>query len=212
MIRGVIFDLDGTLLDSLRDMAAAANHTLERFGLPTHSVEAYRDFIGYGAKELMLRAAPDTPTPINTLLDAYKTRYSQHLTGHSSLYDGIDALLHDLEARSIQKAILSNKPHAMTLQCHAHYLDAWTFDAVYGHRDDAPRKPDPAGALEIAGIMQLDPAEILFVGDTRIDMLTARHAGMTAVGVSWGFRDVEELRAHGADWIVTSPMQITALF
>lgn len=207
-LRGCLFDLDGTLLDTLRDLGESMNLVLQRRGFPVHPIDAYRYFVGEGASMLVARSLPgehrDEAT-VKTGLAEYRAVYEQHWNVHTRPYDGIPGMLDALAARGTTLGILSNKPHGMTRRCVEGYLARWTFACVLGQRDTVARKPDPAGALEAARLMGVPPAEILYLGDTATDMETARAAGMFAVGATWGFRPESELRAHGAQSIVRHP-------
>lgn len=210
----VIFDLDGTLLDTLDDLADSANEALEANGFPVHPVDSYRTFVGDGMTTLMERILPEnarTPEHVSTLLTRYRKAYDARWKLKSQPYPGITALLETLAARGIPMAILSNKPQAYTEIVMAHFLAAHPFEIIFGQRDTVPRKPDPAGAIEIAEKLNLSPSRILFVGDTSTDMDTATAAGMIPVGVLWGFRQESELRAHGARHIIARPEEMLAL-
>lgn len=210
----VIFDLDGTLLDTLDDLADSANEALEAQGFPVHPVDCYRTFVGDGMTTLMERILPETsrtPEHVARLLPRYQTAYDVRWKLKSRPYPGITDLLKALAARGIPIAVLSNKPQAYTEIVMAHFLPDYPFQIIFGQRDTVPRKPDPAGAWEIADKLNLPPAQIFFVGDTSTDMDTATAAGMIAVGVLWGFRQEAELRAHGARHIITAPEELLGL-
>lgn len=212
--RGVLFDLDGTLLDTLRDIGESMNRVLEVRGLPTHPIDAYRQFVGDGALMLVTRALPegcrDSETVRSALAD-YRAVYAMRWNIHTRPYDGIPELLDDLAARGLSLGILSNKPHAMTLKCVEGYLARWSWACVLGQREAVARKPNPAGAVEAAALMRVDPADVLYLGDTATDMETARAAGMFAVGATWGFRPESELRIAGARVIVRHPREVVRL-
>lgn len=211
----VIFDLDGTLLDTLEDLADSANEALGTSGYPVHPVESYRTFVGDGMAVLMERILPDiarTPENIGAVLDRYRTAYDARWKSKTQPYPGILPLLEALTARGIPMTVLSNKPQAYTEIVMAHFLSAYHFEIIFGQRDEVPRKPHPAGALEIAGMLGLPPSKIVFVGDTSTDMITATSAGMIAVGVLWGFRTEPELRGCGAEHILREPEELLALF
>jgi phosphoglycolate phosphatase len=201
-IRGIIFDLDGTLLDSLEDIADLANGVLVRHGLQTYTSEEYRYFVGYGTKELFMRCAKDAPDALQSVMvQEYTALYEQLQGGKSKLYPKVKETLQTLFEKGLKIAVLSNKPHELTRQCVKRYLNGFAFDAVFGQREAVAKKPDPAAALEIAAIFGLSPSEIAFVGDTRVDMETANRSGMYALGAAWGFRDSEELKEYGANQI-----------
>lgn len=214
MTRGVLFDLDGTLLDTLEDIGGSVNRVLARRHLPVHPIAAYRDFVGDGARVLIQRALPEGRRDEATVRDGlteYREVYARHWNESTRPYDGIPDLLDALSERALKLGILSNKPHDMTRRCVAHYLARWSFAAVLGQREEVARKPDPSGALEAARLMGLHPADILYVGDTATDMETAAAAGMFSVGVTWGFRPEAELRAHGARAVAHHPSEILGL-
>lgn len=196
-MRGFIFDLDGTLLDSLGDIAAAMNRTLAARGFPTHPLDAYRLFIGDGVQKLAERALPASARAESaSVVEAYQQDYAEHLLENTTPYEGIPALLDALSARGLPMAVLSNKPDAATRKLVAALLGRWQFRAVAGERPGIPRKPDPTAALGLAAAMGVPPADVSFVGDTLVDVKTARAAGMRAVGVLWGFR-ASEVAASG---------------
>lgn len=212
--RAVLFDLDGTLLDTLRDLGEAMNLVLAQRGYPTHPIDAYRYFVGEGAALLVARAFPEAhrdEASTQAGLAEYRAAYERHWNVHTRPYDGIPDLLDALAARGMALGILSNKPHGMTLRCVEGYLARWTFACVLGQRESVARKPDPAGALEAARRMRVAPDAVLYVGDTATDMDTARAAGMFAVGATWGFRPESELRDHGAQAIVHHPRDVLNL-
>jgi phosphoglycolate phosphatase len=213
--RAAIFDLDGTLLDTLDDLADSANEALTTSGFPPHPPEAYRTFVGDGIVMLVKRIVPPESCDEDTVgrvLGLYRAAYGRRWNLRTKPYDGIPEALGALSLREIKLAVLSNKPHAFTELCIAHHLPGKSFAMVLGQRDHVPRKPDPAAALEIASALDVEPAEVLFIGDSAIDMDTAVAAGMRPVGVTWGFRPVEELRRHGAATIIDHPAAIPGLF
>lgn len=212
--RACLFDLDGTLLDTLRDLGESMNLVLQRRGFPTHPVDAYRFLVGEGAVLLVERSFPEThrdPATVQSGLAEYRAVYERRWNVHTRPYDGIPEMLDALAARGLALGILSNKPHAMTRRCVEGYLARWRFACVLGQRDTVARKPDPAGALEAARLLDAAPDEVLYLGDTATDMDTARAAGMFAVGATWGFRPASELRAHGADALAAHPRDVLAL-
>jgi phosphoglycolate phosphatase len=212
--QAVIFDLDGTLLDTLADIGDAMNRVLSARGLPVHPIDAYRFFVGDGVAMLITRALPEDKRDAETIrscLDAYSADYSRHWNIKTRLYEGVGALLDALTARGMKLAILSNKPHEFALRCVREFLPKWSFDAVFGQRDGVPLKPDPAGALAIAHTLGIPPTACLYLGDTAVDIKTAIAAGMTPVGVLWGFRPKEELRESGATILIEQPIEILGL-
>ncbi|NQV24265.1 MAG: HAD family hydrolase [Rhodopirellula sp.] len=213
--KAVIFDLDGTLLDTLADIGGAANEVLAQRGHSTHTLEAYRHFIGDGVATLFQRILPDglpTPDVIADCVAEFAISYGRKWNENSQLYPGISDLLDELVRRGIPIAILSNKPHDFVGVCVSEFLSKWNFDPILGQRDNVPRKPDPAGVLEVCQALEVAPDECLYVGDSSVDMLTARNSGALAVGVAWGFRPVEELVEYGAARILDTPAQLLELF
>ncbi len=205
-----MFDLDGTLLDTLADIAAAGNHMLASFGLPAKPVAEYRYLAGQGAPWLVEHAlGPEHQHLADEGLTRLKAYQMEHGLDQTRLYDGIADLLEYLTALKLPMAVLSNKPHPATLEAVARKLDMWRFEAVEGHKPGGPLKPDPAGALAIAEATDIEPGRWLYVGDTRVDVLTAKAAGMYPIGVLWGFRDQAELAEAGAETIVANPFEIS---
>ena len=212
--RAILFDLDGTLLDTLDDLGDSINRALVTLGCPTHGRESFRYFVGEGVRMLVERALPADrrdPATVETMLQLYRDEYRRGWKLKTRIYDGIPEMLDALVARGFRMGVLSNKPHDMTQQCVQGFLARWSFDVVLGQREHVARKPDPQGALEAAGVLQASPAERLYLGDTATDMDTARAAGMFAVGAAWGFRPVAELLEHGAQAIVQHPRDVLAL-
>lgn len=212
--RAALFDLDGTLLDTLQDLGDSMNEVLRQRGHPVHPVDAYRYFVGEGASHLVARAFPEgyrDDATVRAGLADYRRVYEQRWNRTTRPYDGIPEMLDALHARGLTLGILSNKPHGMTIKCVEGFLSRWPFACVLGQRDTVARKPDPAGAREAAQVMKVSPAEVLYLGDTATDMDTARAAGMFAVGATWGFRPESELRAHGAHAIVHHPDEVLEL-
>lgn len=214
--KAVLFDLDGTLLDTLRDLADSGNEVLAARGLPPHPLDAYRRFVGNGMVNLARDIFPEeirprTEVEVESLLAEYRAAYSRNWRNTTVPYPGVPELLDRLVAGRVPIGVVSNKAHDFTLACMEAFLDAWSWDVVLGHREGHLRKPDPGGALEAAATLGFDPGDCLFVGDSDVDMLTARKAGMRAIGVSWGFRPVEELRAAGAEVILELPEELLKL-
>jgi phosphoglycolate phosphatase len=210
-----IFDLDGTLLDTLDDLADSANEALATAGLPVHPVDAYRTFVGDGIHMLVQRIIPAERRDDETVahvLALYRAAYGRRWDNKSRPYAGMPETLHELSFRPVKLAVLSNKPQRFTELCIEKLIPGNPFHLIYGQRENVPRKPHPAGALEIAHDFQVQPHDVVFIGDSKIDMDTAVAAGMRAIGVSWGFRPVEELKAHGAERIIDHPAEILELF
>lgn len=208
----VIFDLDGTLADTLADIADAMNHVLRERDLPTHGRDAYRYFVGEGVRRLVEHAVPpDATARVDELVLAFRDRYYAHLLDETRAYRGVPELLRELAHRGVTTAVLSNKPHEATVAIARALFPHHRFAVVRGHQADAPRKPDPATALAIAQDVGTRPDRCAFVGDTAIDMETAKEAGMIPIGVLWGFRDAEELRENGARELLARPADLLKL-
>jgi phosphoglycolate phosphatase len=212
-MRAVIFDLDGTLIDSLSDIGGSLNHVLAEMGLPVHPIEAYEEMVGEGAAELVRKALPSEKRAAlhAEVLERYRARYRTHLVVDSRPYEGIEDLLAELERRGMPKAVLTNKPHAPAIAIVQQLLGRFRWDAILGQRDGVPHKPDPTGAHEIAERLGVARRDCALVGDSRIDVETARHAGMLPIGCLWGFRDREELVRAGAVHVVAHPREILGL-
>jgi phosphoglycolate phosphatase len=212
--RAVMFDLDGTLLDTLADLGAAANEALRARAFPEHDLAFYRHAVGDGARNLALRSLPATArdaAAIDALFADMRANYARNWRHKTRPYDGIPALLAALRAAGCTMAILSNKPDDMTQACVNHFFPDSAFAAVRGVVKDGPLKPDPAGALDIVNRLGIPGEAWLYMGDTNTDMQTARAAGLFAVGCTWGFRDRAELVAAGADAIVDRPEELLGL-
>jgi len=207
----VLFDLDGTLLDTLADLANSWNRCLSSMGFPTHPVETYRYFVGDGVHMLLERALPEGHRDQQTIAhckSAYVEDYAKNWNRDTRLYEGMADLLDALTQRRIRLAVLSNKLHEFTETCCTHYLGRWKFEVVLGQSAERARKPDPAGALEIARRMNEKPQRFVYVGDTATDMQTATAAGMYPVGALWGFRTADELQAAGARVLIKHPRDL----
>jgi len=206
----IIFDLDGTLLDTLEDLAHAGNQVLGDLGFPQHQVESYRYFVGDGLRVLMERIVPSScpAEEIDRYCERFKEIYSQCWDKHSRPYPGIEKMLARLQQGGLNLAVLSNKPHKFTTTYIDRFFPDCRFAVVFGQREGVPKKPDPAGALEISERLAVRPGDCLYVGDTAVDMQTGKAAGMFTVGVLWGFRDKAELQQNNADLIVKHPMEI----
>jgi phosphoglycolate phosphatase len=207
----VLFDLDGTLLDTLEDLADSMNVVLKAHGFPVHGLDAYRYFVGDGVENLVLRSLPlperDSEVFLRECVSKMRAEYTARWKDKTRLYDGIPELLDSLSARGVKTAVLSNKPHSATVQVVDHFLGKWRFDATLGARAGVPIKPDAGAALDVCRALDSPPESFLYLGDTNTDMITARSAGMFAVGVLWGFRTEEELRTSGANAVIRHPLE-----
>ncbi|MEN5054160.1 HAD family hydrolase [Sphingobacterium kitahiroshimense] len=207
----IIFDLDGTLLDTLQDLGDSCNMILERYGYPTHLLESYKKFVGNGVRMLIERALPQdvrTDDIITHLLSAFKKYYEEKAESHTKPYAGIIQLLQDLQSSGYLISIASNKYHEAVLPLVAKYFSEFSFDLILGHRNGHPAKPDPDIVFDTLNILNVKPDDCFYVGDSSVDMDTANNAGVQAIGVSWGFREVDELRLHGATFIIDEPKQL----
>jgi phosphoglycolate phosphatase len=211
----VLFDLDGTLLDTLGDLGDSMNAVLEALGYAAHDLDAYRYFVGDGVENLVRRALPENVRTdealVRSVVPKMRAEYGRRWKDTTRLYDGIPELLDGLLSKGIKIAILSNKPHTAVLEVVDHFFRQWHFDAVLGARPDIPIKPDAGAALEVSRNLALPPAAFLYLGDTNTDMITAAAAGMYPVGALWGFRPEEELRASGALALASHPRQVLDL-
>ncbi|MEP0843401.1 MAG: HAD family hydrolase [Phycisphaerae bacterium] len=211
-IHGVIFDLDGTVADTLPDIAAAVNVGLESFGLPPRPTDEVRLMVGEGLPTLCRRAIEGHPhVPLEELVRRVTTHYAGHRLDQTVPFAGVPELLDGLAARGIPIAILTNKPHEHTVPMVEALFGRWRFAAVEGYRREDRRKPDPRTALEIVEAMHARPADVLMVGDSKTDMLTALNAGLVPVGVAWGYRPRAELLAAGARHLLDRPEDLLAI-
>ncbi|WP_066152975.1 HAD family hydrolase [Arcobacter cryaerophilus gv. pseudocryaerophilus] len=209
MKKTVIFDLDGTLLDSIEDIASSMNKVLESLQLPTHKIEDYKHFVGGGVDILVENALSNQSKEIkDEVIKRFKIEYDGKLHSKTLPYDGIYELLDELKKLDINLAVLSNKPHEFTVSYVNHFFKNYNFKEIHGQKKDVPKKPDPKAALDIVKCLDSSCENTYFIGDTKIDMQTAKSANMTAIGVLWGFRDEKELRDFGADFIVSNPLEI----
>ena len=207
----VIFDLDGTLLNTIEDLGNAANYALSQNGYPTHSLARYPFFVGNGVRNLIRKALPDdmrTDSIIESLLKDFKEYYNEHNTDCTKPYDGIEELLRNLQDNGVKIAVASNKYQQATEKIIAHYFGDIDFVAVYGQREGVNVKPDPSVVFSILSDAKVPKSEVLYVGDSGVDMETARRACVDSVGVTWGFRSEKELNEYQADMIVNKASDI----
>lgn len=209
---GIIFDLDGTLADTLDDITDCMNYVFARIGRPLVSCEQIRGLIGEGLMTLLQRASGiDDTNTITQVVDRYRSVYTERMLRKTRLYPGIEPVLDALTASAIPMCVLSNKPHEYTAPICKALLGRWPFVRFRGCAGDKTRKPDATIALELAGEMGRQPSEVYFVGDSSIDILTARHAGMIPVAVRWGYRDRDDVATAEPLFYVDEPMQLTEL-
>ncbi len=212
-VKALVFDLDGTLLDTLDDLADAVNAVLGEAGYPQHPVDAYRYFVGSGLETMLQRAAPEG-TDDGTLAGlalSFRDTYAKHWEAKTRPYPGVEAMLEALAKSGLPFAVLSNKPHDFTQLCVRRFFPSIAFTAVQGSPKGGRAKPDPAMALALARDFAVPPGETLFVGDSSVDMDTATAAGMIPAGALWGFRTESELVAHGARLLLAKPSDIIDL-
>lgn len=209
-IEGVIFDLDGTLVHTIEDIAGAANMLLVRHGLPEHDLDYYLKWIGNGAVKFVELAygEPLERDQLMAYVAEFKEIYADNLHNKSRIYDGVPELLDELVRRGLRIAVLSNKPHLLTREVCDFYLSGWPISPVFGQREEVPRKPDPAGAFEIIKEWGIDPEKTLFVGDSDNDILTAQAAGMVPLGVSWGYGRLVSQPVEGMGKLMEKPSDI----
>lgn len=214
MKRLAIFDLDGTLLDTVADLANATNQALERCGFPTHPVEAYYQFVGNGINKLFARALPAEDSNEENVLRIralFVPYYNEHNADCSRPYPGVVELLRSLQADGVSLAVASNKYHEATLKLVGHFFPDIRFAAIYGQREGVPIKPAPDVVYDILHDTGIAKEDALYIGDSGVDMQTAGNASVESVGVTWGFRSEEELRENGAVHIVHVADEINAI-
>lgn len=210
----VIFDLDGTLLDTISDLGMATNHALKTFGYPEHNLTSYTRFVGNGITRLIERALPDeeaTPETVAKVRDKFTEYYDEHNTDLTRPYPGVPELLAELGAMGVKMAVASNKYQSAVSSLIRHFFPQIEWHAIEGHKDGVQTKPDPSIIFEVLAKCPTRKSKVLYVGDSGIDMETARRACIDSCGVSWGFRTVKELRDHHADNIVNSPEEIITI-
>ena len=209
--KAVIFDLDGTLLDTLEDLADSLNSVLKDRGFPTHPAEAFRYFVGNGAAKIVYRALPPEKRDdelIADCLEEFLEEYNRNWNRKTRPYNGVSELLDALTAKQMAMAVLTNKPQEFAELCIQEFLSSWKFRVIIGQRDGFPLKPDPAGPREIARFLDIPPQEFLYLGDSNADMETAVRANMFPVGALWGFRSEKELRDSGAVEVIARPTEL----
>ena len=213
MYKAVIFDLEGTLLNTLADLADSCNYVLAAKGHQTYSVEQYKQFVGNGAAILMKRIHPQgtSQEELDDSLAKFSEYYSAHKDIKTAPYEGIPELLDQLKQTGIHLCVLSNKPHEISIQIVKEYFGESTFEIILGKSADFPVKPDPTSCLYLISQLGLERSEVLYVGDSNVDMQTARNAGLTKCGVCWGFRSEAELKAEGADHLAHTTEDIYTL-
>lgn len=213
--KAVLFDLDGTLLDTLQDLADSMNLALDRLGFKTHPAEEYKYIVGDGIETMARRALPENnrdSKSISKCIELTRQNYSRLWSANSKPYPQISELLDELQKRSIITAVLSNKPDDFTKKMTAHFLGDYDFKDIRGAGPETPIKPNPSAALQIAAKNKISPEQFIYLGDTGTDMKTAVAAGMYPVGVLWGFRQADELIKDGAKLLIKNPLEVLSLF
>ena len=204
MYKLMIFDLDGTLLDTLEDLANASNYALNKFDFETHEVQQYKTFVGDGVYKLIERIVPESHRQEETLLkvkEAFHSYYNEHNRDYTKPYEGSVEVLKYLRENGIHTAVVSNKPHSFTVKL-VEELFGNSIEIAYGQRDGIATKPDPSTVLEVIDHFGVAKEECIYIGDTNVDIFTGKNAGVKTIGVLWGFRTKEELVSAGADYII----------
>lgn len=213
-VKAILFDLDGTLLDTIGDLALSMNNVLKMHGWPQHDTKAYKYFVGSGIRNLVTRALPEAKRDNETVeacLAEMNAQYKQNWNKTTHPYEEIPELLEKLSGKGLKAAVLSNKANAFTKEMVEYFFPRYPFISVIGERSNVPIKPNPQAALEIAGTAGIIPSQFIYLGDSGIDMETARAAGMFPVGALWGFRSREELESSGAKALISRPLQLLDL-
>ena len=209
--KGVIFDLDGTLVNSLEDLADSMNAVLQNHSFPTHSLSAYKHFIGNGIKNLVFKTLPAENRDEATINECYNLMievYRNNAVNKTKPYDGITGLLDELVSHNMKLAVFSNKADEFTKKIVLALLPEWNFEAIIGFSSEEYKKPNPFVALQISEKLGISPEDMIYVGDSGTDMQTANNAGMYAVGALWGFRTKEELTSNGAKYLLNIPSDL----
>ncbi|MCL2245725.1 MAG: HAD family hydrolase [Lentimicrobiaceae bacterium] len=213
MVKLIIFDLDGTLLNTLDDLADCTNYVLQQNGYPTHEVDAYKYFVGNGVEMLLRRALPKEIAEIafTEIFKQFMIHYELHKADKTTPYPGIVEMLEMMQEQGVLLAVATNKPHDLLPDLMKYYFPTIQWAAVFGNRKDVPIKPHPQIVYDILEKTQIDRNDTLYIGDTAVDMETALNAHIKKVGVLWGFRTKEELEWAQADYIIAAPQQLTCI-
>lgn len=209
-IKAVLFDLDGTLLNTIDDLGDAANYMLTQFGYPTHDIESYKYRVGNGMRKLMERSLPDgknSEDEIDRAMEIFMPYYNRHSLDKTRPYEGMHELIETLRKSGIKTAVVTNKAEQSAVGIIKRFYDG-CFDVVIGQRDNMPTKPDPAGAHLAMSELGVTPDECIFMGDSGVDILTAKNSGAYPVGVLWGFRKKDELVENGANIVISTPSEL----
>jgi len=213
MYKIAIFDMDGTILDTIEDLRAAANHALTTLGFPKRGRDEFRRFIGNGQRMLVTRCLPENSRDdetIQRMIDIYAPYYAANACGRTVIYSGILEALLKLREAGIKIAVLSNKPHAPTVQLSQKFFPG-LIDAAFGQREHIPHKPDPTGLLMILDDFAIAKEDCIYIGDSDVDMLTAKNAGVAAIGVTWGYNTRDEIERAGGRVIANDAAQMVEL-
>lgn len=213
MIKAAIFDLDGTIIDTLDDLAKTGNYVLKQNGYPVHDEEKYRFFVGSGIKNLCIRMLPDEDKNdealVSRIFDEFNEYYGKHYMDHTKAYNGIESMLKKLVNMNIKVGVLTNKGHEFTVPMLKKVYGDFPFSVILGKTDKFPVKPSKECINYVIDKLNVSPNECIYSGDSNVDMQTAINGNITErIGVSWGFRPVEELKQAGAKYIVNSPDEI----
>lgn len=211
-IRLAIFDLDGTLVNTITDLGSSASYALEKLGFPKRTMEEYTRFVGNGTLKLIQRSVPeefkDDDAVVAYAHSLFKDYYAEHYCDTSRIYDGMLEAVEELKSRGIMLSVLTNKPDEFAVKIMDRLFPKGTFCHVQGAREGVPKKPDPTAELEIMRLFGADPANTVHIGDSDVDVFTAHNAGIKCIGCSWGFRSRESLIEAGADAIADKPMEL----
>lgn len=213
--KAVIFDLDGTLLDTIGDLADSMNIVLKQHNFPTHDLNTYKTLVGNGIKTLVKLALPSEHKDESSVVhynSLMQNEYAKRWNNRTKPYEGIERVIETLGSKDIKLAVLSNKTHEFTRKMISHYFGLEKFQIVIGDREGKPLKPDPTSAIEISTFMDILPEQIAYLGDSGVDMQTAVNAGMFSIGATWGFRSKKELQENGADALINSPEELLNFF
>lgn len=211
MIKLVIFDLDGTLINSIMDLADATNYALRECGFTEHPVAKYNYFVGDGVNNLILRAIPEgsrCDAIILKVKNLFSEYYNKHYSDKTYIYEGIIPLLNNLKKKGLKLAVATNKPDQFAKEIITNLFGIGIFDFVQGHKEGIPHKPDPRIIKEAMSFLAVSDKETVMIGDTNVDIKTGKNAGIRTIGCLWGFRDELELKEAGADYIVSNPNEI----
>lgn len=209
--KAAIFDLDGTLLDTIRDLGGAVNWGLSQYGFPTLPMEHHINAVGQGLRNYCAKSIPEekvTDELLDVFVEKVKQHYNEFCTEETQVYEGIYDLIAYMKEQGISVNILSNKVDAIVEKLASHYFGEGVFDKAYGERENIPRKPDPTAALSLAEELGMAPSEILFIGDSVYDVITGKRAGMCSVAVSWGYQSTDRLKAESPAFIAQTPYDI----